>query len=175
MQIRLKAISIILIFFSLPYYGRAQSIDSLLTQLSRKWANAKTYTLKIADLMPAEFYDFKPTPEEMSFKEQLLHTAQNMQSLSASYLLAAKNPPVPKEAKDKEAILLLLANSYDVALAPHHNLTAKQLDDTVPFFAGPLTRRQVLLLLHDHQTHHVGQLIVYLRLKGIKPPPYVGW
>jgi uncharacterized damage-inducible protein DinB len=175
MQIRLKAISIILILFSLPYYGRAQATDSLLTQLSRKWVNAKTYTLKIADLMPAEFYDFKPTPEEMSFKEQLLHTAQNMQSLSASYLLAAKNPPVPKEAKDKAAIRQILASSYDIALAPHRNLSAKQLDDTVPFFAGPLTRRQILLLLHDHQTHHVGQLIVYLRLKGIKPPAYVGW
>lgn len=38
-----------------------------------------------------------------------------------------------------------------------------------------MTRRQILLLLHDHQTHHIGQVIVYLRLKGIKPPAYVGW
>ena len=175
MQSKLTALFILLILYSFSYRTCAQANDSLLTQLSRKWVNAKTYTLKIADLMPAEFYDFKPTPEEMSFKEQLLHTAQNMQSLSASYLLAAKKPPVPKEAKDKAAVRQILASSYDMALAPHHNLTAKQLDGTVPFFAGPLTRRQILLLLHDHQTHHVGQLIVYLRLKGIKPPAYVGW
>lgn len=48
--------------------------------------------------------------------------------------------------------------------------------DIMPMaMAGPLTRRQILILMHDHQAHHIGQLIVYLRLKGIKPPGYVGW
>jgi uncharacterized damage-inducible protein DinB len=50
-----------------------------------------------------------------------------------------------------------------------------QMDEKVKFFAGPITRRQILILMHDHQTHHLGQLIVYLRLKGIKPPDYIGW
>jgi len=31
------------------------------------------------------------------------------------------------------------------------------------------------VLLNDHQTHHRGQLVVYLRLNGIKPPAYIGW
>jgi uncharacterized damage-inducible protein DinB len=30
-------------------------------------------------------------------------------------------------------------------------------------------------LMHDHHTHHRGQIIVYLRLNGLKPPKYVGW
>lgn len=162
-------------FYSFSLQACAQAHDSLVTQLSRKWVHAKAYTLKIAELMPAELYDFKPAPEEMSFKEQLLHTAQNMQRLSTSYLLTANNPHLKKEAKDKATVLQLLADSYDMALAAHQNLAAKQLDETVPFFAGPLTRRQILLLLHAHQAHHVGQLIVYLRLKGIKPPAYIGW
>lgn len=34
--------------------------DSLVAQLSRKWANAKVYALKMAELMPEEYYDFKP-------------------------------------------------------------------------------------------------------------------
>jgi len=54
-------------------------------------------------------------------------------------------------------------------------MNAGQLDEKVKFFAGPMTRRQILILMHDHQTHHLGQLIVYLRLKGIKPPDYIGW
>lgn len=175
MHLKFTTCCLLLILYSIPYKVCSQTNDSLLVQLSRKWTNAKAHTLKIADLMPGEFYDFKPVPEEMSFKEQLLHTAQNMQGLSSSYLLAASKPHLNKEAKDKAAVLQILADSYDMALAAHQNLTAKQLDETVPFFAGPLTRRQILLLLHDHQTHHLGQLIVYLRLKGIKPPAYVGW
>jgi uncharacterized damage-inducible protein DinB len=175
MPSRLTVFLISLFFYSVSFTAFAQANDSLVAQLSRKWIHAKAYTLKIAELMPAELYDFKPAPEEMSFKEQLLHTAQNMQGLSASFLVTANQPHLKKEAKDKAAVLQILADSYDMALAAHQNLTAKQLEETVPFFAGPLTRRQILLLLHDHQAHHVGQLVVYLRLKGIKPPAYIGW
>ncbi len=39
--------------------GIAQTNDSILSQLSRKWINAKTYTLKMADLMFAENYGFR--------------------------------------------------------------------------------------------------------------------
>ena len=53
--------------------------------------------------------------------------------------------------------------------------TAAQLEEKVEFFAGPMNKRQILTLLNDHQTHHCGQLIVYLRLKGVKPPDYRGW
>lgn len=175
MPFRLTALILALLCYSFSFTGFAQANDSLVSQLSRKWVHAKAYTLQIAELMPAEHYDFKPAPDEMSFKEQLLHTAQNMQRLSASYLLTDYKTQLKKEAGDKAAVLQILADSYDMALAAHQNLTAKQLGETVPFFAGPLTRRQILLLLHDHKTHHVGQLIVYLRLKGIKPPAYIGW
>ncbi len=83
--------------------GNAQSTDSLLNQLARKWSNAKAYTLKMAALMPEEGYMFKPMSDEMTFGEQLLHMAQNMTSLSSAYLFGAKqntkpdNKPVSKQ------------------------------------------------------------------------------
>jgi uncharacterized damage-inducible protein DinB len=156
--------------------GKAQTNDSLLNQLSAKWKNAKTYALKVAELMPEEQYNFKPVPDEMSFGEQLLHIAQNMNWLSSAYLLGSKQN-IKSEAKllSKQSIINTVSAAYDSALAVQYRLTAKQLDEVVPFFAGPKSRRQILILMHDHQTHHVGQLIVYLRLKGIKPPDYVGW
>ncbi len=154
----------------------AQSGDSLLTQLSRKWENAKVYALKMAELMPEEYYDFKPVPEEMSFREQLLHIAQNMQWLSTSYLFQDKNKIEKGEsAKDKALVIKVLSDAYDMGLAAHKSISTNQLDEMVDFFAGPMTRRQMLILMHDHQSHHLGQIIVYLRLKGIKPPDYVGW
>ena len=51
----------------------------------------------------------------------------------------------------------------------------KELAEKVNFFAGNLTRWQIFELMHDHHTHHRGQLIVYLRLNAIKPPKYIGW
>ena len=156
--------------------GKAQTSDSLLNQLSAKWKNAKTYTLKIAELMPEEQYNFKPVADEMNFGEQLLHIAQNMNWLSSAYLLGSKqNSKSDTKVLSKLSIINSISTAYDSALAIHYRLTPKQLDEVVPFFAGPKSRRQILILMHDHQTHHIGQLIVYLRLKGIKPPDYVGW
>ncbi len=165
----------LLIISSFSVVLHAQSNDSLQVQLSRKWENAKAYTLKMADLMPAENYDFRAAAHVMSFKEQLLHIRDNMKWLSSAFLFSQGNKQVSDTATmGKEAIIKVLSHAYDEALTAHH-LNEKQLNEPVPFFAGPMTRRQMLILMHDHQTHHVGQLIVYLRLKGIKPPAYVGW
>ncbi len=156
--------------------ARAQSTDSTTIQLSRKWMNAKAYALKMADLMPAENYSFRPAHEVMSFKEQLLHIADNMKWLSSAFLFSPGKKQVADTAKmDKAAVMKYVSDAYDQGLSAHLLLSQRQLDEVVPFFAGPMTRRQILILMHDHQTHHVGQLIVYLRLKGIKPPAYVGW
>ena len=166
----------IVIFFIAPFKLSAQnSNDSLVAQLSRKWTNAKVYALKMAELMPEEYYDFKPVPEEMSFNQQLLHIADNMEWLSSSYLFVPKRNKIDTSTKGKAAVIKILSDAYDMGMMAHKNISAKQLDEVVPFFAEPMTRRQILILMHDHQTHHLGQLIVYLRLRGIKPPDYVGW
>ena len=172
----MKNVLIFLICSCFLLNAKAQSGDSLQVQLARKWTNSKAYALKLVASMPEEYFDFKPVPEEMSFREQVIHIAENMKWLSSSYLFVN----IPKEQKSKDklsklVILKMLGDAYDFGLSAHSQVTVLQLDEQVKFFAGPMTRRQILLLMHDHQTHHLGQLIVYLRLKGVKPPNYVGW
>ncbi|MEJ7830594.1 MAG: DinB family protein [Segetibacter sp.] len=174
--IKQASLVFLLMTFTLPFNGRAQTKDSLLNQLATKWINAKAYTLKVAALMPEEQYNFNPVADEMTFGQQLLHIVQNMNWLSSTYLLGSKqNSKSDVKLLSKQSILNTISAAYDSALGVHYRLTSQQLDEVVPFFAGPMSRRQILILMHDHQTHHVGQLIVYLRLKGIKPPAYVGW
>lgn len=94
----------------------------------------------MAELMPEEFYDFKPVPEEMSFKEQLLHIVQNMQWLSTSYLFEDKNKTgKDAEPKDKASVIKVLSDAYDMGLNAHKNISTKQLDEIVSFFAGPMS------------------------------------
>ena len=38
-----------------------------------------------------------------------------------------------------------------------------------------VSKESFLLTMDNHLAHHRGQLIVYLRLMGLKPPSYVGW
>lgn len=156
--------------------------DPWLADLSSKWTNAQKYSLETANQMPEANYSFKPTSEEMSFGEQLVHTASNMVWLSSSYLTTEKPPVLLIDFKKLEAskmsksqILDVLTQSFEYAGKAIQNAEPSKLGEEVKFFAGPLSRRRILLLLHDHVTHHRGQMIVYLRLNNIKPARYVGW
>lgn len=137
-----------------------------------KWQNAKEYTLGIAEAMPEEDYDFNPTERQMSFKEQLIHIQANMDWLSSSHFAGQK----PEGKSDtKAALLKWLAASFDAVSAAVTQTPDDALAETVDFFAGPKSKLQMLNLLQDHLTHHRGQLIVYLNLKQVAPPRYVGW
>lgn len=146
----------------------------------QKFKRAKEYTHKIADLMSVENFDFKPTSEEMSFKDQLIHIGENIYWLSSTYIIEADNPGkkvFPKEAlMTKEKVLLFVDGAYDFAINAMENVDVLTAQKEFPWKQNlKLNKLQFLNLIQDHQSHHVGQLIVYLRLKGIQPPQYVGW
>lgn len=167
---------IITFFFNLSV--RAQRIDTVFLEASiRKLQHAKEYTIQVANLMPEEKYLFTPTIGEMSFGEQLLHLSSNMGWLCSSYLNESANlfTKVDMKVLKKEKIISVLNKSYDYALNILQRFKPVNLVDTVSFFAGPLNKLQIINLLNDHQTHHRAQMLVYLRLNGIKPPDYVGW
>ena len=157
---------------------QAQKNDSLfLSAAVAKMQHAKEYTIKVAHLMPQEKYSFNPIQGEMSFGEQLLHLSSNIGWLCSSYLGGSENAVKKTDSKvqKKEEIISVLNKAYDYAINTLQHFEPARLSDTVSFFAGPMNKLQIINLLNDHQTHHRAQILVYLRLNGIKPPDYVGW
>lgn len=156
----------------------AQSTDSLFIQAAiQKLNHAKEYTLKVAALMPAEKYLFKPSQDEMNFGDQLLHLSQNLGWLSSAYLKQEQNPVNKSDMKvhHKDSIVMIINKAYAYAISAMESFQPSHLKDPVTFFAGPMNKLQVINLINDHQTHHRAQILVYLRMNGIKPPDYVGW
>jgi uncharacterized damage-inducible protein DinB len=141
------------------------------------WKRAKDYSVKFAEAMPGEHYNFKPTPEIMSFGEQVVHTA------GASFWFASKITGGPNpgkgfksEGKTKAQIIEHLKKSFDYIEKALTNLSDEEAVKVIPLFGElKLTKAQTLLTIRDHTTHHRGSMVIYLRLKGIKPPQYVGW
>lgn len=171
---------LLLLLLSISSVTYGQSQNAHLLELQQKWANATAYTMKLAESMPADKYDFKPVEGEMSFGEQMVHLSSNMVWLSSDYLTDQKSPRNRKEIgdyahKSKAEVLDVLKQSLDYAGTTLKNFDSKQLDETVKFIAGPMSKRQIINLMNDHLTHHRAQAIVYLRLNGIAPPGYVGW
>jgi uncharacterized damage-inducible protein DinB len=139
-----------------------------------KWGNSKNYLIEMAQLMPEEDYGYKPTERQRSFKEQLEHIQSNMDWLCSKYFNMEK-AETSKLTNEKEHVITSLEAAFDGVTRAVEATSEEELKETVQFFAGPKSKLQILNLLLDHVTHHRGQLIVYLNLKEIEPPKYVGW
>ena len=141
-----------------------------------KWQNSKNYLLEMAELMPEGYYDFKPTERQRSFKEQLLHIRSNINWLSSSIgEIIMEVSEDYKNPKTKKELIATLDGAFNLATQVVEEMTEEDLAKTMDFFAGPKSHLQILNLMQDHVTHHRGQIIVYLNLKNIEPPRYVGW
>lgn len=138
---------------------------------------ARDYTLKVAEAMPEGNYTFKPVPEVMSFGDQLEHIA----SSNLWFCSRATGQPFDEKSavpagKTKADLLAFTKKSFDQAITTLLALNAADAATVITLF-GPvkMTKAQVFMSLRDHATHHRGNMITYLRLKGIKPPEYVAY
>ncbi len=170
-------LSILLLSFS--FTGIAQLNQLLINSHLEKFKNAKSYTLAMADKLVEDKYDFKPVKEEMSFKEQLVHIGENIYWLSSTYIKEEPNPLKGKKVNsneiNKEQVKQFVKDAYEYGLKVMTELEEKSLSKEFNWNGGKLNKYQFLNLIQDHQTHHVGQLIVYLRINNIEPPKYIGW
>ena len=147
-----------------------------LKEYQQKWANNKAYTLELAEAMPEEFYTYRPSEEQRTFQEQLLHIVSNMTWLSSSYLGGVKvEADLKKKDYTKAEVIDIMTKAFELAGDAIEKLPAEELETIVKFFAGPMSKRQIMVLMNDHLVHHRGQVITYARLKGVKPPSYRGW
>ncbi len=140
------------------------------------WTRARDYTKEYLDAMPEDGVSFKPTPDIRSFAEQFLHlAAANFAFASAATGVA--NPQQGKkleevaEYKTKAGLTKIVMESYDFVINAVKGLDPKKMDETTKFFNREMTRGVALNKGFEHQTHHRGQTTIYLRLKGVKPPP----
>jgi uncharacterized damage-inducible protein DinB len=174
----MKIFSTILLM-SFSFLGVSQNNQQFINSHVEKFKNAKLHTLAMADKLVEDKYDFKPVKEEMSFKEQLVHIGENIFWLSSTYIKEEPNPSNVKKVNSnemsKKQVMQFLSDAYEYGLKAMGELDDKSLSKEFNWNGGKLNKYQFLNLIQDHQTHHVGQLIVYLRLNNIEPPKYIGW
>jgi uncharacterized damage-inducible protein DinB len=137
----------------------------------RHWQVAKEFTLAVAEAMPAESYDFRPNPEELSFGRLMTHIgAQNSDSCASATGSTRVAEPA---ATDKPTAIKYLTDSFDDCARALEAMPPEQLNNEVYRFEGqPVLAREALWYAFTHMAHHRGQAEVYLRVKNIKPPAW---
>ena len=143
-------------------------------QMIADWTRAKAYTKAYLDAMPEDGYSFKPTPEMRTFAAQMLHiTDANYGFTSAASGKASplgKNSAEKTVAQTKEATSKAVMDSYDFVIGAIQGMTVAQLAEMTKLAGKDMTKATVFDKAFEHQTHHRGQTVAYLRLKGVTPP-----
>ncbi len=164
----MKRLLAALVLFAIP----ALCADNpMVSNLVKHWQTSKAYTLAIADQMPEDGYAFKPNPDEMTFGGQLVHIAQ-ANGFFLSKISGTPSPIGKPDKLDKASVMKLVGDSYDYVIKSIGSLTPEQLHAELQLEGTTMTGFDALMFAADHTTHHRGQCIVYLRVKGIKPADY---
>jgi uncharacterized damage-inducible protein DinB len=139
------------------------------------WNDVGRKLIAMAEDFPEDKYDFKPTPAQRSFAEQLLHAA------GANYYFTnpvmGQKPPAgedPKrdQYKTKAEVVAFVKKAFADGAAAIQAKGDKGMSDLV---VDPFAHQQVRVYdfaygFIEHSGEHYGQLVVYYRLAGLVPP-----
>ena len=124
-----------------------------------------------ADLMPAEKYNFKPTPEMNSFGHVVMHIAQSNYFLCAKISGQAAPDVKLADTDGKDKLVAGLKASFEFCSTALAGVDDSKLSDPMTLFGNRQTSRAgALITLSDDWYDHYGAQAMYLRLNGILPP-----
>jgi uncharacterized damage-inducible protein DinB len=128
-----------------------------------------------AEKMPEEEYAFKADPAVRSFGQILGHIADTNYSFCSAVLSESNPSPGIEKTKTTKADLTgALHDAFAYCNRAYEALTDASANETVKAFGQERNKLGVLWFNGSHNLEHYGNLVVYLRLKGIVPPSSEG-
>ena len=126
---------------------------------------------RAADKMPEEEYAFKPDPAVRSFGQVLGHVADANYSFCSGVLgESSPSPGIEKTKTTKAELRVALHDAFAYCNRAYDALTDASANETVKAFGQERNKLGVLWFNASHNLEHYGNLVVYMRVKGIVPP-----
>lgn len=124
-----------------------------------------------AESMPAEKFNFKPTPEMNTFAHLTMHIAQSNNFLCSKISGQAAPEVKLADTDGKDKLVAALKASFEYCSTALASVDDSKLGDSLTLFGNRQTSRAGALIgLSDDWYDHYGAQAVYLRLNGILPP-----
>jgi uncharacterized damage-inducible protein DinB len=124
-----------------------------------------------AQKMPEENYSFKPTPEVRTFGQLVGHVADASYSF-CSQAIGEANPgkDIEKTKTSKADLVAALKEGVAYCNKAFDGMTDAKGSQLVKLFNFNLARLTVFSINTAHTDEHYGNMVTYMRLKGIVPP-----
>jgi uncharacterized damage-inducible protein DinB len=128
--------------------------------------------VRAAEKMPEENYSFKPTPDVRSFGQLVGHLAD------ANYMFCSQasgetNPmkgSIEKTKTSKADLVSAIKDAVGYCTKSFDGMTDAKGSEMVKLFGFNLAKLTLFSLNTAHTDEHYGNMVTYLRIKGIVPP-----
>jgi uncharacterized damage-inducible protein DinB len=149
-----------------------QTADPAVASIKGTFDLAKGNILKAAAQIPEDLYAFKPTADVRSMGALFGHIADaNFMICSAASGEKPTMTGIEKSKTTKQDLADALAESFKFCESAFSGLTGARVNETVKFFLpGTHTRLGILAFNNAHDFEHYGNIVTYMRLKGLVPP-----
>ena len=139
------------------------------------WNDVGRKLIAMAEDFPEDKYDYKPTPAQRSFAEQLLHAANAnyfFTNPATGKKMPAGEDPKRADFKTKADIVAFVKQSFADGAAAIKAKGDKGLSDLLvdPFANQQVRMSDMAWGLLEHDGEHYGQLVGYYRAAGMVPP-----
>lgn len=165
---RVRFLSMVALAAAVP---AAAQQGSAVSGIGAVYAAGKDNLMKSAEQVSEEIYAFKPTPEVRSFGAIIAHVA-NANFMICSMAKGESNPNAKdfeKTTTAKAELVTALKESFAYCDGAMQMADAKAMEETT-LFGMKTNRMGVLAFNAGHNFEHYGNLVTYMRLKGIVPP-----
>ena len=157
---------------TLPVFAQAPAAAPATptSDLKAFWTQIKTNIAKSAEKMPEENYAFKPSPDVRSFGQLIGHVADANYMICGAAKGEQKMVGVEKSKTAKADLITALNESAAYCDAVFDALTDKSAGEVIKMFGRERTRMGALSMNVAHDFEHYGNLVTYMRMKGLVPP-----
>jgi len=122
-----------------------------------------------AEAMPADKYNYRPTPAQMSFAQIQVHLANEVLCGKAAGMEVPKRAAVDTTAT-KEQLVARLKETFQFCEQAFAKMDDTKLADPVSMFGMNMNRAMAVLITVADWSDHYSQEANYLRLNNVLPP-----
>ncbi len=175
-MLRCLAVSFVVLLVA-PAAADAQSdtlpVKAVAESSAAMFKAPKTYILRAAEKMPDEHFGFRPTPDVRTFAQLLGHIADGYRLVCATAVgdpLPTDIQQIEKSRTTKAELITALQDSTTYCDRAHDQLAGVKGTEIIDWFGGRHPRVSVLFFNSSHAWEHYGNVVTYMRLKGLVPP-----
>lgn len=125
-----------------------------------------------AESMPADKYDYKPTPQQMSYAHLIAHIATSNEFMCSKI----SGTPAPEHGKisdtdGKDKLVAAVHASFDYCSSSLAKVDDSNLGEELTLFGNrQFTKAAAMMILSGDWFDHYSAQAMYLRLNGVLPP-----